>query len=70
MKVVQSYPPGGDSMSENIVNTRNPFKKTGKIVDTINYNGKYVDVSVIRKRVLSITAALAALACFAVIFLL
>ncbi|MBQ6589802.1 MAG: hypothetical protein IJI01_14145 [Butyrivibrio sp.] len=57
-------------MSENIVNMSNSFKKNGKIIDTINYNGKYVDVSVIRKRVLSITAALAALACFAVIFLL
>jgi hypothetical protein len=57
-------------MSENTVNMSNSFKKNGKIVDTINYNGKYVDVSVIRKRALSIAAALAALACFAVIFLL
>ena len=57
-------------MCENTVNASNSYKKNVKIVDTINYNGKYVDVSVIRKRALSITAALAALACFAVIFLL
>ena len=56
-------------MYENTVNANNLHKKNHKIIDTVNYNGKYVDVSVIRKRALSITAALAALACFAVLFL-
>ena len=56
-------------MYENTVNNNNLYKKEKKIIDAVNYNGKYVDVSIIRKRALSITAALAALACFAVIFL-
>lgn len=58
-------------MCANTVNAKakNSFKKNVRIIDTINYNGKYVDVSVIRKRALSITAALAALACLAVLFL-
>ena len=56
-------------MSENTFRNFNPCKRKHKTIETINYNGKYVDISVIRKRALSITAALAALACLAVLFL-
>ena len=56
-------------MSENTFRNFNPCKRTNKTIETIICNGKYVDISVIRKRALSITAALAVLACIAVLFL-
>lgn len=56
-------------MSENTFRNFNPCKRKHKTIETIIYNGKYVDISVIRKRALSITAALAVLACIAVLFL-
>ena len=45
-------------------------KKNYKVIDAVNYNGKYVDPSVVRKKALSITAAIAALICFIVIIIL
>ena len=48
----------------------NRFKKNAKIIDAVSYNGKYVDPSVIRKKALSVTAAIAALICFVVIIIL
>lgn len=46
------------------------YKKNEKIIDAVSYNGKYVDPSVIRRRVLSVTAGIAALICFIVLIIL
>lgn len=49
---------------------KNIAKKNIKTIDAVNYNGKYIDPSVFRKKALSVTAAIAALICFVVIILL
>ncbi len=49
-------------------NTFDP-KKDKIVIDAVNYNGKYVDVRIVKKRILSVTAILAALACACVIIL-
>ena len=41
-----------------------------KTIDAVNYNGKYVDPSVVRKKILSVTAGIAAIICFVVIIIL
>ena len=49
----------------------NTFKKNDKIIETVNYNGKYFDASTVRTKVISIALALVALATsFGIIFLL
>lgn len=45
-------------------------KKNVKVIDAISYNGKYVDSSIVRKRAIYATVAVAALICFIVIILL
>ncbi len=42
-------------------------KKNSKVIDTVILNGKYVDASVFRKKVLSATFAVAALLCVGVL---
>ncbi|MCR5557086.1 MAG: hypothetical protein K6F75_05950 [Butyrivibrio sp.] len=44
-------------------------KKNDKIIETVNYNGKYVDVSTIRTRIISAAIALVALVSVGVIIL-
>lgn len=49
----------------------NTFKKNNKIIETVNYNGKYIDVNTMRNKVISIAIALVALAAsFGAIFFL
>ncbi|MBQ3797300.1 MAG: hypothetical protein II842_13690 [Butyrivibrio sp.] len=45
----------------------NTFKKNTKIIDTVSYNGKYIDVCTFRNRIISAAIALAALASFGLI---
>ncbi len=44
--------------------------KNHKIIDTINYNGRYRNVVDVRARILSISTALFVLACFVVLVFL
>ena len=46
------------------------FKKNHTIIDTVNYNGKYVDVQVIKKRVISAIAIIGAAAFAGIIIFL
>ncbi|SCX97594.1 hypothetical protein [Butyrivibrio sp. INlla14] len=46
------------------------FGKNQKTINAVIYNGKYVDPSIIRKKILSVTAAIAGLICFVVLFIL
>ena len=45
-----------------------PFKKNIKIVDAVNYNGRYVEASALRTKIVSLSLALAALASFVLLF--
>ena len=45
-------------------------KKNAKVIDTVILNGKYVDASVFRKKILSATFAIAAILCVGVIVFL
>ena len=38
------------------------IKKNNKIIETVNYNGKYIDASTMRAKIISAAIALAALA--------
>jgi hypothetical protein len=49
----------------------NSFKKNSKIIETVNYNGKYIDASTVRNKAISVAIALVALvASFCAFFLL
>ena len=45
----------------------NTFKKNTKVIDTVNYNGKYIDVCTFRNKLISAVLALVALASFGLI---
>ena len=45
------------------------INKNKKIIETVNYNGKYVDVETVKTRVISAAIALAALASVGAIIL-
>ena len=45
-----------------------PFRKNIKIVDAVNYNGRYVEASALRTKIVSLSLALAALASFVLLF--
>ena len=44
-------------------------RKNNKIIETVNYNGKYIDVSTMRTKIISAAIALAALASVGAIIL-
>ena len=49
----------------------NSFKKNNKIIETVNYNGKYIDVCTVRAKFISVAIAIVALAAsFCAFFLL
>ena len=39
----------------------NTIKKNNKVIETVNYNGKYIDVNTVRNKAISIGIALVAL---------
>ena len=41
---------------------KSKFNKNSKIIETVNYNGKYVDVCTIKAKIILIAIALGALA--------
>ena len=45
------------------MNIDKKFGKKQKTINAVIYNGKYVDPSIIRKKILSVTAAIAGLIC-------
>ena len=45
-----------------------PFKKNIKIVDAVSYNGRYVEASALRTKIVSLSLALAVLASFVLLF--
>jgi len=49
----------------------NTIKKNNKVIETVNYNGKYIDVNTVRNKVISIggIALVALAASFFAIFL-
>lgn len=46
------------------------YKKNEKIVDAVNYNGRYVDANDLRKKIMSVSALLAAILSIVVLFFL
>ena len=46
------------------------YKKNKTIIDTVKYNGKYVDVEVIKKRIISAVAIIGAAAFAGIIIFL
>lgn len=48
-------------MNADHTDINNKFKKDDKVIDAINYNGKYIDARVLKDRIISITAVLTAL---------
>ncbi len=50
-------------------NTFDPFKKNIKIVDAVSYNGRYIEASALRNKIITLSSlGLAALASFALLF--
>ncbi len=49
-------------MENRIKRPLDQFKKNTKIVDAVSYNGRYVEASTLRNKIISISIAFAALA--------
>lgn len=46
------------------------FKREVKTIDTINCNGRYVDASTIRRKIISVSAVVMAVACALLLLLI
>ena len=56
--------------NESVNSMDNTIKKNNKVIETVNYNGKYIDVNTVRNKAISIGIALVAMvASFFAIFL-
>ena len=47
--------------NESVNSMDNTIKKNNKVIETVNYNGKYIDVNTVRNKAISIGIALVAL---------